>query len=41
MQRFLAEAGARFGILTGSVSTEAPVGRALGAFFHRKQQWIR
>ncbi|WP_224243522.1 DUF58 domain-containing protein [Hyalangium gracile] len=41
MQRFLAEAGARHGLLTVSVSTQAPVGRTLSDFFHRKQQWIR
>lgn len=41
MQRFLATAAARYGLMAFSVSTTAPVGRALSDFFHRKQQWIR
>jgi uncharacterized protein (DUF58 family) len=41
MQRFLGEAAARYGLLTFSLATTAPVGRTLSDFFHRKQQWIR
>jgi uncharacterized protein (DUF58 family) len=41
MQRFLDSAAMRYGLMTVSVSTTAPVGRSLSDFFHRKQQWIR